>query len=272
MMVEALEAARSPLRKNAGSLNVYPKNGASPNDGPTRFAAQPLPLGGKYVILAHRQSTYAASKPISLNEGEPIRKITLKLAPGIDLRGQVLDDQGHPILRAEVSLRFQSDYEQSLGAQSQLTDAEGGFRLERVNPDAPGSYTITVRHAPGFQPQSQTVNFRKLPLCLQLEKGKCVEGMVEDQATGRPIPRARITATLQENRNTAARWLDTLTDANGRFKFTDLGPGAYRLQVEGATLETVAPPNNLVIGGQSQPARLRVRLPEGSPLKLAKTP
>ena len=270
-MVAVIEAAASPLKQNQGPLNVFPKNGASTDDGPTRFSAQPLPLGGKYVILAYRHFTYAASEPMALSEAQPIRRITLKLPPGTEVRGQVLDDQGHPVPRAEVSLTFTSDYGPKFGGQSQLTDTEGGFRLERVNPQAPGSYTITVRQVPGCQAWSQQVNFKRLPLVIALEKGMSLEGTVLDLTTGLPIPKAKITATSPGHPNAASPGLDTITDAHGRFKFTELGPESYRLLVEDAVIEAAAPPKNLVRGGQAEPVILRVNPIEGGRLKPART-
>jgi beta-lactamase regulating signal transducer with metallopeptidase domain len=140
MMVSVIEIAKSPIRKSENTLGVEVKNSSSPYDGPTRFSAQPLPLGGKYVLLARRQGTYVASEPIELTEAQPIREITLKLAPGQEVKGKVLDENNQPVANAEVSLAFMSIYSSFFGSQSKFTDKEGEFSFERVNPEVPGSY------------------------------------------------------------------------------------------------------------------------------------
>ena len=264
-MVTVLEAVKSPLKKNECSLGVDPKNSSSPNDGPTKFSAQPLPLRGKYVILAHRRDTYAASEPITLNEALPIREITIKLPLGQEVRGKVLDDKNQPVPNAEVSLSLVSIYSGSYGNQGQLTDKEGEFRFERVNPDVPGSYQINVQHVPGFQPVNQKFNFNKLPPVVRLEKGLSLEGKVLDQASGAPIPGAQVNAIPQFDSPKNSMNLQAKTDVEGRFKFTDMANQDYDLMV----YETECPSTS-IRGGQTNRVTLCVKPYSWSTLKPVK--
>lgn len=264
MMVSVLEAAKSPLKKSESTLGVDPKNSSSSNDGPTRFSAQPLPLGGKYVILAHRRDTYVASESIPLNEAQPIREITLKLVPGLELKGRVLDDKKQPVSNAEVSLSFISAHSGSFGNQGQLTDKEGCFKFEHVNPDVPGSYQIMVQHVPGYQALSRKVDFKKLPLLVLMNKGLALEGVVLDQATGDPIPNAQVNAMPQYDSRKNAITLQTTTDPEGRFRFTDMADQQYDLMVYDAE-----GPRQSVRGGQANGVTLHVKPYSWSKLKPA---
>jgi hypothetical protein len=268
MMVSVLEVAKSPLKKNEGTLDVQPKNSSSSNDGPTRFSAQPLPLGGRYIILAHRRHTYAASESIELTEAQPIREITLKLAPGQEVKGRVLDESNQPVPNAEVSFSFVSIHSSSFGSQGKFTDREGEFRLERVNPEVPGFYQVLIQHVPDYQPLLQKVDFNKLPLVLRLKKGLVLEGVVMDQTTGGVIPNARVNARprrIEKFGTDIPLSLEATTDVDGRFKFTDMADWEYNLFVqESEATET------LVHGGQTNRVVLRVKPSSWSTLKPVK--
>lgn len=264
-MVSVLEAAKSPLKKSECTLGVEPKNSSSSNDGPTRFSAQPLPLRGQYVILAHRRETYAVSNPIELTEAQPIREITIKLPPGQEVRGRVLDDKNQPVPNARVSLSLVSIYSGSFGNQGQLTDGDGGFKFEHVNPNVPGIYQVNVEHVPGFQPVNQKFNFNKLPLVVRLEKGLSLEGAVVDAATGDPIPNAQVTAMPPYDSKKNSNSLQATTDGDGRFKFTDMAAQEYVLMVSDGES-----PRTTVRGGQTTPVTLRVKPYSWSKLKPAK--
>lgn len=265
MMVSVLEDEKSPLKKNESTLGVEPKNSSSSNDGPTRFSAQPLPLGGKYVILAHRRDTYVASEPIEINEAQPIREITLKLVAGVELKGRVLNEKYQPVSNAEVSLSFLSIHSSSFGSQGKLTDKEGNFKFERVNADVPGTYQITVRHVPGYQAVSQRVDFKKLPIMVRLAKGLSLEGVVLDQASGDPIPNAQVNAMPQYDSAKNTIPLQATTDADGRFKFAEMADQHYDLMVGDAE-----GPRLPVRGGQTKSATLRVKPYSWSALKPVK--
>ena len=64
-------------------------------------------------------------------------------------------------------------------------------------------------------------------------QGATVEGTVLDARTGRPLPKARVSARLESSGEARA----SLTDAEGRFSFRDLTPGGYRVEIEDLQLE-----------------------------------
>lgn len=290
MMVSVLEAAKSPFKKSEGSLGVEPKNGASTDDGPTRFTAQPLPLGGKYIIMAHRKWPFAASEPITLTEAQPICEIVIQLAPGLDFKGTVLDPARQPVSRAEVTLTYNSGFSYSFGGPSVYTDKEGVFQFERVNPRVPGSYQITVRNVPGYQPLSKKIDIKAQQTVLRLKKGLRLEGIVLDRASGNPIPHAEVTAWPQGEEGVIfgqstgipsspgvfpVRMAGTLeeypvnlearTDANGRFVFTGMANRRYQIRVNETEI-----PTTIVRGGQKEFVTMHARPFTWSKLKPVK--
>ena len=171
-LVSVYEAQKSPLRRDGVLLGVSVKDTASSGDMP-RFAAQPLPLGGSYVLVGWHGQTYVVSEPIRLTEAAPLREIQLKLPAGVTVRGQVLDSERKPIASAAVALTYSSPYS-GFGSAPLLTDSDGWFTAEAVNPDAPGSYWIEIKDVAGFQPVKQQIYIGKRPLQIVLRK-KTVE-------------------------------------------------------------------------------------------------
>ena len=260
MMVGVLEVKSSPLKSETTLLGIEPKSSSSPDDGPTLFAAQPLPLGGKYIILAHVDCQYIGSEPILLTEKNPIQEITLKKVKGVTVRGRVLDPSGNPVTNAEVSFGFTSESSHSFGSQPVLTSINGDFAFDKVNPEAPGSYSVTVGHAKGLQPKTQKVNFRKEQLLIKLEKGLNLKGVVVDDASGVPISKARVCAVPDSTYNSSGNgWIPryATTDVNGTFEFTDLSAGSFNLLVY--ETELISPKNTPVRGGQTNVIKIRVK-------------
>jgi hypothetical protein len=237
VMISVLEVEKAPLKNNPYAISVEPKNTSSPNDGPTRFSAQPLPLGGKYLILAHRRHTYAASEVISVTEQMPIQTATFKIPPGVVVKGRVLGDQGQPLPRVPVELGFVAKYSHSFGSQPILTDEAGWFQFEGVNPAAPGSYHVTVRGVPGFQPANRPVHFDKSPLVITLRRGVSVAGVVLDRATAKPIPSAKVRAYLLDDSRPFEGSSEAETRPDGRFLLDGLDRKTYQLFVTGVEME-----------------------------------
>jgi hypothetical protein len=141
VLVSVVEIEKSPLKSDATSLGVQVKSSASPGDAPTLFAAQPLPLGGKYALVAHRDRTYAVSETIALTEAQPIRQLVVRMAPGIRVEGRVVDQAKKPVAGAPLSLSYELP-SGSFSSEAVRTDSEGRFAIEGVNPNVPGSYTM----------------------------------------------------------------------------------------------------------------------------------
>lgn len=256
--VSVEQAAKSPLRQNGRFLGVQVINHPPEDRDFTRFSAQPLPLGGSYVIIAQKDYAYAVSPPMALTEADPVREITLQLDRGVAVSGQVLDEQGQPVplvnLSLSVTLRLITNDWILSEASRMKTDHAGRFRFERVNPEVPGAYQIDLVAGPGYQRQQVKLDFKALPLTVRLRKGLVVEGTVLDDATGEPIPLAEIEAWgMPDGEDSPTGRLIARSDAHGRFKFSDMEKGKYRVEIPGART-----PDTWVRGGQAAPVTLRV--------------
>lgn len=272
ILVSVVEIEKSPRRADAGSLGVDVKSSASPGDAPTRFAAQPLPLGGTYALLAHHGNTYVLSDPVKLSEAMPIQQIILHMVPGVEVSGRVVDWAQKPVAGAGVSLTYMTPNEGgSFGTAAMPTDSEGRFVIQGVNPNVPGSYSISLRNIPGLQSYYRKVDFRNLPLLIALEKGYELAGRVLEQSTGYPIPGARLTAAPELPADghidgLGLAYQETTTDPDGRFRFTTMARRKYQLYVAMAQIIDGRNPFS-VQGGQKTEVTLRVIPSPGGDLK-----
>jgi hypothetical protein len=237
------------------------------------FNATPLPLGGQYAVLVHEDSAYAMSDVFTLDEKNPIVNIDLTLPQGVDLEGQVLDENGIPS-RKEVSLHVSVKRGDHSGGQSGppiQPDAAGRFVFRNVNPSAAGKCFIEIAGGQGYRPVHQEIKSLRSPILIRLEKGRSVSGTVVEDAGGRPVPNAEVFAWSAEGPNGGHRWnaelleADGRTDAEGRFTFSDMADDYYMLNVRSANLAD-ARRQVVVKGGQKEPATIRIVIPEGSPL------
>jgi 5-hydroxyisourate hydrolase-like protein (transthyretin family) len=232
-----------------------------------KFNASPLPFGGKYVVLAYRDSTFAASEPITLDEGNPIRQIDIRFAEGRSVSGRVTAPDGKPFADAAVTLtasvRFGEGPSWGTGAGRVTTGPDGRFAFEHVNAKLPGRYELRVEAGPGYQRVQMEITPSSRPVNIELEQGHGLSGILLDDATGWPIPDAQIWAEALRKTGRAGdhAQADAKTDEAGRFQFSTLARREYRLYLAGA--EIVSPTRmEAVTGGQPEQVTLRVKLHE----------
>ncbi len=142
--------------------------------------------------------------------------------------------QGH----AEAGV---SDVALRLGPVRARTDVSGRFRFPAVDP---GTYTLTVESLPaGLHPQAESYSERVVvgettTVFLPVRRVASVVGVVVldlngdgKPDTGEPgIPQARITLAG------VAAAQEVETSADGRFSFTNLAPGEYRITLDARSL------------------------------------
>lgn len=236
-----------------------------------KINATPLPLGGTYMIVAHKDDSWVASKPIELDARHPIREVQLTIPEGVTLRGRLLDHDGSPA-RMMVHLRVSvnvDDVSWGSGGTEIRPDADGRFEFQDVNPDLPGDYYIQVTTDPGYRPVRHKVEDISAPVELQLEKGLAVSGTVIDDATGYPVPGVRVWAWASSTDPERSNYESVQcpdTDEDGRFKFSNMARRKYRLHVGRANIVNATEPIN-VIGGQEEPVTIRIEIPENSDLE-----
>ena len=137
----------------------------------------------------------------------------------LSITGRVTDKADRPVPEARVLAFAQSG---KTGPTETSTDAQGGFRLERL---AGGSYRVLVEAA-GFPAAEKTpVVAPAAAVAIRLEgEGRAIVGRVV--AGGTPVVGARV--WLGSDGGGPAR--ETVTRATGGFAFGGLGEGAYALR------------------------------------------
>lgn len=271
----ALVVARKPDIEGGQAVSLSNLFGAL-DSGLDRgtFNATPLPLGGKYAIVAYEDNAFAMSDAYSLDEKNPIVNANLTLPQGADIEGRLLDPNGIPA-HNEVALEFSvKNGEHSWGRSGVQVqpDQTGRFAFENVNPGPAGMCFIRVIGGRGYRPARREVKDLRSPVVIQLEKGRRVTGTVIDDTTGWPVPGVEVYAQSADGpqggyrRDAELLEADGRTDPQGRFTFSNMAADYYRLNTRGANLAD--PMRALVVkGGHEEPVTIRVKIPERSDLK-----
>ncbi len=267
-LVSFITAKKSPLLGKTHFMGVDGKNSASASELETKYSINPLPFGGVYRIVAHRSFSYAVSELITLTEKQPISEVNLRFPQGIAFTGRILlpDDTPAPTMPYRLSFRVKGGH--SFSGGDQYTGGDGTFRIEKINPEAQGTYTFRVDPKKDFRPVKQTVTDFTKPLVCRLEKGSAATGYVFDAESGRPISGVQVrawyfeyheTQSVSENLEAEAK-----TDKHGFFKISTLKEGRdYKLNFT----ECRSSKEFRVVGGGSGPVECRVTPYEWSKLK-----
>ncbi|MBX7255840.1 MAG: carboxypeptidase regulatory-like domain-containing protein [Candidatus Hydrogenedentes bacterium] len=238
------------------SLDVQPEYNA---DG--EYSISPLPIGGVYCVMACADATTVISDSIALTEAEPIHEVNLTLPEGKTISGQVTLPDGTPLAGCTVMLKLA--HPKMSSSNSTLTDGQGKFRFEHVNPEWGMSYSLEIRSRADFQPLYRKVKPGAI-VDLRLEHGKVLEGTLIEDASGLPIPGAQVCAiSLKQHGLVEA---EVKTDKHGKFRFSTLSDGEYRLSARDAREIK----EMLVTPDTGKPVELRVTLADWSTLKPAK--
>ena len=235
-------------------LNVDAKDSASIGEKDNKYMAAPLPLSGTYVIVARRNKSVMLSDPVTLTREHPIRQIHLKLEEGQTIQGQIVDEKGQPVRGIPCHFNYDPPRLGSYGWGDMMTNSTGRFSLEGINFNVPGKYTLTIPSRKDYRPTCVEVTWQENPLIIPLEEGHVVEGIVLDDATGWPIPGLEVYAKAADyKQREPVNWLypEARTDADGRFRFSNLGGIRYSLDVREARL--ASPDQSVIVtGGQEK--------------------
>lgn len=196
--------------------------------------------GGRYRIEAEDRGEgrlYAASQMVEVRQG--MGEILLNLAPAIDLKGQIRVEGagGPPPASLKVALGRGTPVRRTVSAP---VGSDGGFMLAEI---AEGAWGLAVTPLPrGSFLKSATlgdkdVRFKwldigpktdaPLNIVISMNSGK-VEGEVD--AGGNDSARAGILlAPVGPLHNLTRFYYNTPADASGKFKFTSVAPGKYKI-------------------------------------------
>ena len=208
-----------------------------------RFIVGPLPLGGRYRLIAsHSSSKNEArliSRDFSISTQKSIHELELRFLEGITVSGHVLLSTGEPVAGVDIAMHWSSPFSHGFGGARQKTDRSGRFEFVQVNANLPGTFRLTVDPSKSFQGREDEFVPTDKPITMTIERGLQATGVLVDDASGRPI----VNATIQANPSSGdARFrgeIRTRTDARGRFRFSNLEPVEYQLRIDGAVHPSV---------------------------------
>ncbi len=235
---------------------------------------------GKGVTDVHVLAEGYGRAQIDVEQHETL---DFKLVPGHRFVGRVVDADGNPIGKAQVSaIGYQSSVS-SMG--STVTDAAGRFTISSLRREMTHSLTVFARgHARYFaEAVPPPTDGREVDLeDITLGPSRSLIGRVAF-ADGTPVGRASASLTHLPDGPRGHRYARTLhraTDDLGRFRFDDLPPSKYRLSVtpqgEAATRQDVVlkdddePTTVDITLEDSREVRVRVVDDAGNPVKHAR--
>ncbi len=270
--VSVVAIEKSPLMDKNSSLNVQSKTSTGPAEQDAKYVISPLPLKGKYVIIAHRDFSYIVSDPIEINDKTPIQQLDMKLPEGRNFTIKVTDENGKPVNKGTITFSYNTPWNHSIGFETKNINKDGEFQITNLNPDVLGNYSITINNVPGCRPKIYILdNFDKQSE-IKLEKGYVVKGKVIDDKTGWPISDVEVYA-LPEDYSTpeSTAYLDAeqKTDKNGQFIFSNMAQHKYKLSTRtsskymNGTFYYGSLPATAT-GGQEEEVVIRVILSESS--------
>jgi hypothetical protein len=231
-----LAGATVAVRKGAGRgighdwvRSIGAPDATSGADGHFEVADLPVAEALTVSVIAAGHAGRRVAITLRGDEREPLR---IELAPGVDVRGRVVDPEGRAVSQALVWCELA---EVSAGPwiggrlDSRPASSDGTFALAGL----PARELIFVASSRDWvESEPRRVNLRNVTgtfeLTLTLRRGGSVVGRVTD-AMGRPLPKVQIGAGSV--RPTGA--VGTETDGDGRYRLGPLAPGELELWFRG---------------------------------------
>ncbi|HEX4144817.1 MAG TPA: M56 family metallopeptidase [Pirellulales bacterium] len=233
-----------------------------PVEGSGEFFISPLPLGGRYVVLASRGFENAQSEPVRVDSNKPSPVVKVRFSKTRDVVGHVFDPAGQPLADIPVSVAFHG----SPGGMSYLppqpTDRAGRFEFAGLSTGA-GEYLAKIKPRRDFQPAELTLPLEGPPIDIQLKTGHVIAGRLLDAATDEPmagIPLFAMPSHLERRTPQRYETEEPTTDADGRFRFSVLPEGNYDV-IAGCVLAWQSTENER-IAHTGESIELRARRPE----------
>lgn len=254
----------SPTRGVNGTPTV--SGPATATDAEGRFALDNIDPGS-YLLSARRtgylDQGYGAAEPevigppVKLTAGDTLGDVTLKLTPQSLLYGKVVDEDGEPVPDAELILyrvSYAGGRRQFVPTGGTTSQADGSLIIGNLGPgryylsawirrtdQAPGAREVYV---PTFYPSTAdpgtagpievAAGAEVRGLAIQLRKSRVfhIRGRAVNAATGAAAGQVPFHLVPREPGLVAGENVGTTTSRDGRFEFSGVLPGSYRIQTD----------------------------------------
>lgn len=213
-------------------------------DGEGRFRIEALEAGTLSLVVSARQYRTRRLEGFRMPD-EDVDSLEIVLDRGARLEGRVVDSEGEPVVRARLEARLQS--REGFGdPDSQpvtVSGEDGSYALQGLETT---SYSIVVESPTHGRTDAVATIFPGTNrLDIVFERGAEVSGRAVDDA-GAPVAGAAILLQAVPS----GRGFDTVSAADGTFRFPAVREGLFRLTGKARGFADAAAPREIEIGGQ----------------------
>ena len=263
-----LATSGAPVRK--AQITIYSMDRRTPLAAATneegKFVFEAVPAGDYRVDVSHPRfvsmdesgRSRGSGRRISVSEGQAVKGLVFKMAPGAVVTGRVLDEYGEPQARAMVNVQrymFRQGKKQLMPMSSGQSDDRGEYRLFGV---PAGRYYLSVQYedqrwarmAPSAKTQESsypTVYYpgvleSEMAITLDLRAGEERQGMdfrlIRDRAArikgfvmegGKPARESMVMLMQKGVMDFRAMKNQPADSTTGEFEFSGIRPGTYTL-------------------------------------------